>query len=654
MKRLRYSWIIFLTLGFASCGDAFFNDTEPSTYIPTSDVWSDSLLVRSVMAQLYSNLEVEDFFYLSKEPQPGIDIRDEYRWNYVIASHITLGCASDESWPAWDNGALGVNGKEQVIYDGSWFYTYGKAYIQIHNCNNYLNQLDSAAITENERTSMKAEIRFIRAFHYFQLVKRLGGVPLITQVQKYTGEQDLLKFQVPRNQEKEIWDFIDTEINDIVQILPGSRDAANKNRANKYMAYALQSRAMLYAASVAKYGQYDPSHFVGINADPNIYYQKAIIASDEVLNCPNYELYGLNGSDEPESRSANYTNLFLDKTNKEYIMAREYIIPGVTHMFDFYQTPFSFANNGYGCGMSPTLELVEAFEYRDGSPGTLKTIDKEGAYIEYANPLDLFNGKDPRLAASVYLPMGKFKESMVEIRCGVAKNLQKPDRSTWGITYADMQKTENLAFGPIIRKIGKDGIIDKGDPTNTGFYQKKFYNEQTKDLSEAGTMSDQSWPVFRLAEMYLNKAEAAMEMGNVPVALEAIYPVRKRAGVVEMTMFNISLDRIRNERRIELVFENHRFWDLRRWRIAATPRADTGGQGVLDNLAPTALYPWAVYEKGTSTDIHGNVVANSYIFSKESEEIKKPDKVFLSRNYYLKFQSEDLNSNPNLVQNPGY
>jgi len=217
-----------------------------------------------------------------------------------------------------------------------------------------------------------------------------------------------------------------------------------------------------------------------------------------------------------------------------------------------------------------------------------------------------------------------------------------------------MQKTENLAFGPSIRIIGRDGIIDKGDPTNTGFYQKKFYNEQTKDLSEAGTMSDQSWPVFRLAEMYLNKAEAAMEMGKVSVAVEAINPIRRRAGIKELTMDDISLDRIRNERRIELAFENHRFWDLRRWRIAATPRADNGGQGVLDNLSPTALYPWAVFEKGTSTDINGNLVANSYIFSKESEEIKKPNKVFLSRNYYVKFQSEDLNSNPNLVQNPGY
>ena len=257
-------------------------------------------------------------------------------------------------------------------------------------------------------------------------------------------------------------------------------------------------------------------------------------------------------------------------------------------------------------------------------------LSDENGFIEYAHPLDLFAGKDPRLFASVYLPMSNFKNGIIEIRRGIyfqhGNSFQEASNLTNKITAED---------GSQVTISGKDGIILREDATKTGFYQKKFYDESRIDFSEG--RSDQPWPVFRLAEMYLNKAEAEMELGHAAKAVETLNPIRQRAGIKILSESEITLDRIRNERRIELAFEGHRFWDLRRWRIAADG-------GVLNPLRATALWPFAVYENGR------------YIFKAVSgyRNVQKPDKVFAPRHYYLKFKPEEMNSNRKIIQNPGY
>jgi hypothetical protein len=231
--------------------------------------------------------------------------------------------------------------------------------------------------------------------------------------------------------------------------------------------------------------------------------------------------------------------------------------------------------------------------------------------------------------------MSPFKNGTVEIHRGIYKASEHSFQPAMNV----MQNAV-LANGTLITVGGKDGIALVHDPTKTGFYQKKFYDESRIDFSI--NKSDQPWPIFRLAEMYLNKAEAEMELGNKQASAIALNRVRQRAGVRLLAENEITLDRIRNERRVELAFEGHRFWDLRRWRIAA--RGDLPGSGVLEPLTPTALYPWIVYENG------------QYIFTKVSGyvNVQKPNKVFFQRHYYLKFRPEEMDSNRKLVQNPGY
>ena len=109
--------------------------------------------------------------------------------------------------------------------------------------------------------------------------------------------------------------------------------------------------------------------------------------------------------------------MFLEKRGcSEFIFWKEFLATDLGHSWDLLNVPFSFVQNGYGCGLNPTLDLIEAFEYKDGSDGTLKLKDASGNYIKYDSPLDLFKDKDPRLRATIYLPMDECRGGIVEIR----------------------------------------------------------------------------------------------------------------------------------------------------------------------------------------------------------------------------------------------
>ncbi|MDR1682069.1 MAG: RagB/SusD family nutrient uptake outer membrane protein, partial [Candidatus Symbiothrix sp.] len=561
----KYNWMIgwLGILVFSACSDFF--DLRPTNYIDDENAWSDPQTVNAILADLYARINYEDF---------------DYYEGFWVYSQLNLSSASDESYPSWQQGEFGLGGKTQVIYGDSWFYHW--PYDQIRNCNSMLQKLNAANIPSEQKELIRAEVRFVCAYHYFLLVKRFGGVPLIMEAQEYNPDRpdDL---EVARDKEQTIYDFILSEMDDIVPVLPVKRSVIDRNRVSRYAAFALKSRAALYAASIAQYGKTEPMGLTGIAADAKPYWLAASVAADSVIRSGQYALY-----QQYDDKTENYNRLFLDKNNNEYIWSKEYHLPEAGHSFDHSTTPYSFTG-GYGCGMTPTLEMVEAYEYTDGSDGKLQTYDADTKnFIEYENPLDLFTGKDPRLFASVYLPMSKFKDGIVEIRRGIYYKSNDSFRLAPHLEYKAL-----LADGSLIYLAGKDGIIPLQDPSKTGFYQKKFYDERRSDFSEG--KSDQTWPVFRLAEMYLNKAEAEMELGHTVNAVDALNRIRERAGIKQLSQNEITLNRIRNERRIELAFENHRFWDLRRWRIATS---DESGKGVLNPLKPTALWPCIVYENG--------------------------------------------------------
>lgn len=455
----------------------------------------------------------------------------------------------------------------------------------------------------------------------------MGGVPLITEVQTYDAD-NVEELMVPRNTEVEVYDFIVDECEEISDILPTTRDSDGQYRADKGAALALCSRAALYAGSIATYGTVKLNGLVGIeSSEAERLFQASYNASAALIDLGVYALYN-----QGDDKAQNYCNIFLNGNgdNGEYIFQKQYSVSGGTgHSWDKMNAPFSYRGGGWGCGVAPTLEMVESYEYVDGTEGTLVIEDENGDKRRFDDPYDLFTNKDPRLFASVYLPWSACQDTKVEWMRGIITSDNVRHQAS---SQPDGTNTA-VVNGVTYTTSGKDGGADAGDASKTGFYQKKFFDETLTDMSM--NKSETPWPVFRLGEIYLNLAEACMELGKTDEALNAVNLIRDRAGIAQLS--SISTEKIRHERKIELAFEGHRFWDMKRWRIAASDAADGG----LNGFKGSALYPWYDIRDG------------KYIFEIGTNTPKRT-RIFLERNYYGKINSDDMNSNSNLVQNPDY
>ncbi len=603
-----------LLLILTACSD--YLDKEPFDTITPDKIWQDPKVINAVLVNLYDKMYLEHF-------------DNWYREEWRLMNSATM---SDEAQASFQKDPLFDNPNATYTYENGLFGEKFKSrwYPGIRNCNDFLTQLEDASLNEAEKKALNAEVRFIRAWHYFSLAKRYGGIPLISESQVYDPNNPE-SLQIPRNKEVEVYDFIVNECWEIAGDLPLNRDASGKYRVDRSTALALCSRAALYAGTIARYGTVQLDGTVGIpSSEAQRFFQKAYDASKEIISSGKFALY----HNKPDDKAQNYCEIFTKTTNGdngEYIFQKQFSVSGsIGHSWDKRNAPFSFRAGGWGCGVAPTLEMIETYEYTDGTPGKLVIENPDGTPKRFENPLDLFEGKDPRLFGSVYLPGSPCKGSFVEIRRGLItpsgekiESTQQPDA---GETY--------VYNGVIYNVSGKDAGSDTGDQSKTGFYQKKFWDETLQDVNMS--KSETPWVVFRLAEMYLNLAEAAIELGGKDdEALEAVNKIRERAGIKSLE--SIDMQKVRQERKIELAFEGHRFWDMKRWRIA---HLDVS-QGGLNNIRGSALYPWLNLEDG------------KYTFETSSRTPKQV-RIFLERNYYTKIDDEDMKANPKLIQNPGY
>lgn len=602
----------FLFLISAGCSD--YLEKESFDIITPEQVWEDPKLINAVMVNLYDGMVLEDFNYW-------------YRDSWRLQNPTSM---SDEAQGSFQKEPLWDNGNATYTYEDALFeQKFSDRYKNIRNCNDFISQLNEAtSLSDSDKKLLLAESRFIRAMHYFTLVKRYGGVPIISEPQEY-DPNNIEALMVSRNKEIEVYDFIVKECQEASADLPEMRDAEEKYRANKYAALALCSRAALYAGSIARYGTVQLDGLVGIpSSEADRFFEISYEASKAIIDSNNYALY----NSKPDDKAQNFCDMFLkgNGDNGEFIFQKQYnVAGGKGHDWDKRNAPFSYRGGGWGCGMAPTLELVEAYEYVDGSAGTLKLEDASGKPLRFDSPYDAFANKDPRLFASVYLPGSPCQSTNVEwIRGVIASDNERYQAST----QPDGNNTV-VVNGVTYNTSGKDGGADAGDASKTGFYQKKFFDETLTDMNMG--KSETPWPVFRLGEIYLNFAEAAFELNKPSEALVAVNKIRERAGIV--LLGNIDMDKIRHERRVELAFEGHRFWDMKRWRIA---HLDVQ-QGGLNGFRGTALYPWYDIRDG------------KYILERGYNSPKQV-RIFLEKNYYTKINQDDMNSNPNLVQNPGY
>ncbi|MGN6491099.1 MAG: RagB/SusD family nutrient uptake outer membrane protein [Agriterribacter sp.] len=494
------------------------------------------------------------------------------------------------------------------------------AYTSIRRINYYLQMIGTGSLTADQVKAQTAEARFLRAYFYFDLAKKYGGMPIITEAQN--ANDGLETLQVIRNKEDEVYSFVLSELDAAAADLPETRDAANRNRAVKTTALALKARAALYAASIAKFGAVQLNGLIGIPQDrAAFYYTEAFNASKAVIESGKYSLY--TRSYDPESGSgdaaANFTAIFTDRDNAEIIFQKSYSKPDKMHSYDTYNYPQSFKPGCCGNSQAPTLEMVESFEFIDNTNGTLDVAGKE-----FNSPDELFANKDPRFTGTIMRSETPLLGRTVQVYRGIYDQ---------GGTLYEVANTPFPA-DPSMMQVGRDGPYTLGDVGKTGFYVKKYLT--TTEVTPEN-QSYQNYIDIRLAEMYLTLAEASFE-GDLDQAagLAAINEIRKRAGMPELDAAAFTRARIRNERKVELAYEDKRFWDIRRWRIGTTLFQNTNIHALWPYLKYTGSgYKWTFVKKSGAPLDNGQ------------------SRVFLERDYYSNLAGY-IATNPKIENNPGW
>ena len=364
-------------------------DIPPMNIIQDTDVFQSEAGVTAYIARLYTELPIEDFKF-------GRDF-DQFA-NYPGLCNATNEALLVTADFVWDNPS------------GDWFQAW--KYGSVRNINYFIEQLSEYQnnFTDELVNDWLGEAYFIRAYTYFAMVKRYGGVPIVKQVQNFP-EQSLEDLKVPRSSEQEVYDFIAEDLDLAISLLP--EESLAKGRVNKNVAYALKSRVMLYAGSIAQFGKMQLDNLLGIPAaDATKYYQAAYDAACMLEG--KYSLYN-----KYTDKYENYWRLFLDADSPENIFCKYFKYPEQTHSFDVLHVPYQMRGaEGYSSRFNPTLDFVQMFDDIDGNSDWLK-IGADSDPIRYDHRIDLFSKAEPRLRGTVIFPGDEFKEEEIDIQKGI-------------------------------------------------------------------------------------------------------------------------------------------------------------------------------------------------------------------------------------------
>lgn len=506
----KYTSTVIISLLLCCSCDGYL-DPEPMTQLTKEQATKDYTYSKGRVASIYSDLE-SGLYSLNGAMFASASDEAEYAIDGSDVQNFNLG-----TWNQYSNP------------DGAWF-TYYRA---ISKANQFLVSSDSInldkykydpTLQDSYKTQVaeinrwKYEVRFLRAYFYFELVKRYAGVPLITE--PIITKENLRT--IPRSSLNDCIQFILDECDTITarKVLPAQYAAEELGRITSVAVLALKSRVLLYAASElfnTPPADYAHPELVSLSGKSRLErWEAAAQAAKDVITLAEASGYGL---------SEDYLSLFGPKThtNPEVLLCKR-----SSNSNSFEKNNFPIGYDEGNSGVNPSQNQVDAYEMGNG-----KDIADPTSGYNLHNP---YMNRDPRLDMSILHNGSSFKGREIETFEG-----------------------------------GKDGApILRA--TKTGYYIRKYINEDLNLVTNQ--TSAHSWIIFRLSEFYLNYAEALNECdpGNVVIAA-AVNKIRQRADV-DMPALPTGLDqaqmreRIYNERRVELAFEGHRFWDVRRWMNA--------------------------------------------------------------------------------------
>lgn len=649
-------------MGLSGCNA--FLELEPLDKVSPDQLLETEGGVKALLANIYTMIPMEDFNY---RPNAGFNQR-----GYDGVNETTnLAFLTDEATRS--DGGVGIG------YEGFNYWPYG----DIRQVNIFMQNVEKAkeagTISVADADRMTGEAHFARAYMYYGLVKRYGGVPLIDKVQ----DDDYANggpgaVAVPRSTELDTWKFVLNECTLAAATLPDATSGSDLYRVTKWATYALKSRVALHAASVAKYWNLAPlageavtQKLVGgmTSADADAFYKECIEASKFLIENSGKSLYKPAPATVKEVRS-NFQALFLNDQNEEIIFSKAYL-NGTTNTNQGHSyAQFNIlpqVNPGalkYG-RFNPMLEIVDLFEdYTDDGTGksakiVTRTDGNEDAYIanfhnmnnasvvntlmsvpfvKYNDLYEPFANKDARLLASVVVPGSSYAGTEIIIQGGFIK-----DNNSY-VAYSNESTQKN---GTTYYALGAEGEtmfsgfnnVNSGEDANwtaTGFGVRKYMPEG-ESMSPDRLSSTTSYIDMRLAEVYLNYAEAVVEngsgLGDKELAENYLNALRRRAGHTDR--ISLTLENVLKERRVEMAFEGKRFWDMNRRREFHTEFSN--------NRIRKALVPML--------DLRG--AEPKYVFARVNYfgDETRGGRTFQNINYYRGIPNIATNG---LVQNPGH
>lgn len=626
MKNLKVLSLLLLLAGFLvywSCKKDFL-DTLPLDKISSEATWKDGPLSEAFVFNVYSFLGYGGF-----EEQALAALTDEAMFTHAGRNINTFNDGAETpSNLAWFSGT----------------YEWGRMYLAIRQANIAIENLPISTFNNDAlRDRLLGEAYFLRAYYYQQLVRYYGGVPIIDR--SYGLNED---YSIARNTYEECVNFIVGDLDKAAQLLDGKTETPG--RASKLAAMALKSRVLLYAASdlhhgptasgnsstMGSYGNLDLVAYSG--GDRTARWQAAKAAAKAVLDASAGYKTDLGAPVSPAEGTANYVAVAMGGKSKaadpggaaELIFQR-------THTPDFTAESnwplgglhYGINNgpNGYHnwAGNTPIQQLVDDYEMMDGSR------------FDWNNPAHAaapYDNRDPRFYATVIFDGATWKPRPSDVAA-----LDPVNQVQTGY-YDD-------GNGGTINGIDtRESPIENWNGSRTHYYTRKFIDPDPALPDNQSSAQVIPWPFIRYTEVILNYVESCIETNDEAEARAWLNKIRFRSGMPAVTESGAALrDRYRNERRIELAYEEHRYHDARRWMIAP----GTLGRGIQAITVQATLKPGATPHVPYRYD--KNVYNYTYTVANNTEN---ENRTWVDKMYFRPISRDEINRNDKLVQNPGY
>lgn len=587
-------WLLItgLCAGLFSCTKSGGFLDNKTTGLDEAQTFSDTARTLQFLGRIYTDIG----FSFNKGRVGGTGntegATDDAEYSYSSVTNLVI---------IWYNGT-----NSPIIMNGSDFWN--TPYSNIRRCNLLMSKLPTTPLSAFTQSRVMGEAKFLRAWYYSQLMSTFGSVPLVED--KVFGLSDIINLTRPDF--SEVVSYITKELDEAAALLPAAYNTSNGGlsdadfgRATRGACLALKARVLLYAASPLFNGGATTSNaaLAKVVSYPSVdvaRWKAAADAAEAVINLNSYSLWTGQVSTGTVPRGFGFYQTFLTTRTANTEMILGMYRPSNRDFESAYNPP----SRGGANNMHATQNIVDAFPMINGKPIT----DPTSGYVA-TNP---YVGRDPRFRYSI-------------------------------IFNASLLATSTGAQAPVYTYLNapSDGYVPSATSSPTGYYTRKMC-DTTFSTNGSGNV-DRPWPLIRYAEILLNYAEAINEFGQTQLAYPRLREIRERAGIMPGTDNNYGMKAnmtqaemrafIQNERRIELAFEDHRWNDIRRWKIAEQPGIGNG------------------YNKAMRITATGTAPNFNYTYQVVNTERLH---VFRPEHYLMPIPNDEIRKMPAMLQNPGW